>query len=64
MQAFLDFSANTPSGAGSLPCMTPITFHGQTIEICLADFNEELSIIGVFISAMGFLLAGLIILRK
>lgn len=58
------FSAPTLSGAGSLPCHRniPTGINGQTFDICLADYNEEFSLIPLFISGMAFVLAAFIIL--
>jgi hypothetical protein len=53
-----------PSGVGGLPCWRGLALIGtQNFDICFSDFEDELSMIPMFIYGASLLLAALIILR-
>lgn len=57
------FQVSTVSGSGSLPCYRNIPLiNGETFDICLQDYSEELSIIPMFIYGMGFVIAAFVVL--
>ncbi|MDD5392817.1 MAG: hypothetical protein PHE17_07335 [Thiothrix sp.] len=51
------------SGSAHLPCWRNLPlYQSHTFNICFADYEEQLSIIPLFVYGLGFLIAGLIIL--
>ena len=57
------FQLSAVSGVGSLPCYRNLPlFGGKTFSICFSDYEDELSIIPLFIYASSFIIAAFIVL--
>jgi len=55
------FSANASGGAGSLPCPPPVTILGRAISVCVADYGDQLSVIGAIIVFAASIIAVLLV---
>ena len=58
------FSGSLATGGGSLPCPPPITILGKSWTLCVADYSDQLSIIGTFIMLAAAVGAAFIVLRR
>lgn len=57
-------SADSPTGGGGLPCFGDISpLPNATFNICLSDYEDELSMVPLFFVGTSFIFAGLILIR-